>query len=86
MELYYPDVLRMFCLFGYEAIFISNVSYPVIVKLNLAFITPDRIRFYKTDNFFLLLRLYHGFRDFLFGIFEFFNHFLTYRIISFNNK
>ena len=52
MELYYPDVLRMFCLFGYEAIFISNVSYPVIVKLNLAFITPDRIRFYKTDNFF----------------------------------
>ena len=58
MELYYPDVLRMFCLFGYEAIFISNVSYPVIVKLNLAFITPDRIRFYKTDNFFLLLRLY----------------------------
>ena len=58
MELYYPNVLRIFCLFGYEAIFISNVSYPVIVKLNLAFITPDRIRFYKTDNFPLSHRQY----------------------------
>lgn len=44
MELYYPNVLRMFCLFGYEAIFISNVSYPVIVKLNLAFILSGQMQ------------------------------------------
>ena len=48
MELYYPNVLRMFCLFGYEAIFISNVSYPVIVKLNLS-VPGDELIFRVAD-------------------------------------